>query len=74
MARDWIYQSLSGNIKDQDTEDRFNILEKAKENKTSVELDFDITEGDACYDKDQLFAVYEKEDLKAMINKLITLL
>ena len=36
----------------------------------SVLMDFDSTGRDGCFDKDQLFAVYENLDIKMLIDKL----
>jgi len=65
---DYFYQDLIGNIDANSTGDFFDKCEAAK-NK-SVELDFNCTARDGLYEKNQLFAIYEKKDVENFIERL----
>ena len=71
---DFIYEDLIGNVLSKNSNEFVDILEFAEENKTSFKLDFDCTERDGLFEKEQLFAIYEKEDLTELIKKLNSLL
>jgi len=49
-----------------------SMLSEAQETGDSLDMDFDICGRDGCFEKDQLFAVYENKDVKALIEKLKT--
>ena len=67
---DYIYESLLGNVDCESTEHFADILLKAEENGNSFKLDFDCGERDGCYEAEELFAIYEKEDMVEFIRKL----
>lgn len=67
---DFVYQSLIGNVKCNGSDDMDDILYNALENGTRFELGFDSAGREALYDEDQLFAVYEKNDLADLIITL----
>lgn len=50
--------------------DGFNAKCKQAMNDVSVEMDFDSYGRDGFFDKDQLFAIYEDEDIIQLIDKL----
>jgi len=66
---DFIYSSLIGNVLNVSSEDFFEKC-TSMENGNSENLDFECTSRDGLFDDDQLFAVYEKEDIKQFIEKL----
>lgn len=70
----WEYDFLCGEmaapIDANSSDDYGNKLDDAMENGTSVALDFDCYGRDGCFDDNQLFAVYEKEDMEKLISKL----
>ncbi|AGO48283.1 hypothetical protein Phi17:1_gp7 [Cellulophaga phage phi17:1] len=67
---DYVYESLLGNVDCESSEHFGDILFEAEENGNSFKLDFDCIERDGCYDDEELFAVYEKEDVVKFIRKL----
>lgn len=67
---DYYENSLVGNVDSQSSEDLFNKLEVAEKEKTSLKLDFDICGRNGMYDDNQLYAVYEKDDIEGLINVL----
>lgn len=70
---DFIYESLIGNI-DADSSGYFvDMLDDAEKNKTSLPMDFECGERDGLFEEEQLFAIYEKNDLEDFIKKLESL-
>lgn len=67
---DFVYKDLIGNIDSDDTNHFVGILDDALINKSSLPLHFNSMERDGLFDSNQLFAVYEKEDLEELIKEL----
>lgn len=67
---DYYETALIGNVDYDSSEDFVDVLLAAQENKTSVKLDFDCCGRNGMYDDNQLYAVYEKEDIEGLINVL----
>lgn len=67
---DFLYDDLIGNIDVQNSDEFIDKLYDAEINKTSLSMDFDCTERDGLYEDEQMFAIYEDEDLKCFIKKL----
>jgi len=70
---DFIYESLIGNVDFSDLSYCDDVLLEAEKNKTSLPLDFECGERDGMYLEDELFAIYEKQDLEDFIKKLESL-
>lgn len=69
-TNDFLVQEISSAIR-HDNSNKFNeILEKAEITHESIDMDFDITGRDGCFDDDQLFAVWENKDIDQLIEKL----
>jgi hypothetical protein len=68
--RDFFVQQLVDAIECGGSDDFFNKLEEAQINGVSLKMDFDCGGRDGCFEDDQLFAVWEKEDIEALINRL----
>jgi hypothetical protein len=70
-SNDFVLQGIVGAIKHDSSEEFLDLLEAAgKDSSISLEMDFDYTERDGLYDADQLFAVWEQEDVKKLIVRL----
>ncbi len=67
---DFIYQEIVNSIKCNGSFDMHLILNDAEKKGTSFQLDFDCTSRDGLFDSDQLFAVWEQNDVKALIDRL----
>lgn len=67
---DFVFENIIGNVMCNDSEECFKILLDAEENGSSFNLDFDCPMRDALFEENQLFAIYEREDIVALINKL----
>jgi len=48
-----------------------NLLYGAAETGASLPMDFDCLSRDGCFDDDQLFAVWERADVEALIARLV---
>ncbi|MCY9367602.1 hypothetical protein MOF14_12745 [Bacillus spizizenii] len=68
-TNDWLYQDLL-EIKSTDSVELDEILSKAVENGDSFELNYECLTRDGLFKSDQLFAVFEKEDVKSLIKRL----
>lgn len=67
---DFLYQDLIGNIDADSTEDFTEKCDSASEDGNSIPLDFQCSQRDGLFEKNQLFAVYEKDDLIGLIIRL----
>lgn len=65
---DFYYQPISNSVKCNDMGEFVDACDKAE--KESVEMDFDCLTRDGMFDAEQLFAVWEKQDLYAFVQKL----
>lgn len=70
----WEYDFLTQQIADAITNtgsDNFcEQLDDAQATGGSLTMDFDCLGRDGCFDKDQLFAVWERPDVEALISRL----
>ena len=66
---DFLYDPIIGQI---DTKSSDEFLEKCDfmEKGGSVPMDFEATSREGLFDEDQLFAIYEKEDVEKLITRL----
>ncbi len=68
---DFLYRDLLSEIECGDTSDYIEKITRMGENSNfSVSLDFDCISRDGMNDKNQLFAIYEKADIKGLIEQL----
>ncbi len=70
LNKDFFYSNITYDLDCTGCDDFADKLFDAQENKTSVKTDFDCVGRDGCFDDEQLFAVYEKEDVERLIDKL----
>lgn len=69
--RDFVSQELLMPVKSQGSGEMSAILHSAAENGNSFQLDlFESTSRDGCFDEDQLFAIWERQDVAALIGRL----
>jgi hypothetical protein len=66
---DFWSQSLI-NIESDNSGEFIDILENARINGNSFRLDLDCEDRDALFEKDQLFAIFEKQDIVVLIERL----
>lgn len=67
---DFIYQSLLDTVESNDFGEMSDILDNALKTGQSFKMDYDCTMRDGLFDDDQLFAIYEPDDLKGLISVL----
>lgn len=66
---DWLFDSLIGAVKNDssgDYSEKCTLMEAGD----SQEVDFEYTGRDGLFEDEQLYAVYEKEDVEALIKRL----
>ena len=68
---DFIYQEINDSIVCTSDQDQLDSVRKAAKNNASLEMDFECMTRDGCYDKDQLFAVWEYKDLHGLMMRLM---
>lgn len=74
---DWLYQELSTlwSPNENDSSELYNKLDKAESDSSySFKQDLDGSQRDGSFDEDQMFLIYEKEDIIKLIEKLKTLI
>lgn len=72
-GNDFYYQTMSGSIDVNDSEeffDRLNDAVKSLQHDTEIDIDFDAESRDGMYDSDQLFAVWSYQDVCQLIRRL----
>ena len=67
---DFLTQSISDAIASTGTSDFMHQLDNAQQTGASVPMDFDNACRDGCFESDQLFAVWEPQDVAALITRL----
>ena len=67
---DWLYENITTQIECTGSGDFSDKLDAALETGCSVAMDFNSWGRDGCFDNDQLFAIYEKQDVTGLIEKL----
>jgi len=66
---DWLYDDLIGAVKCSSTDDFLDKCEQMEQG-ASVEADFENTGRDGMFDDEQLYGIYEKDDVKKLIERL----
>jgi len=68
--RDFLSQSIADAIDCTDSGDFADKLDDAAEDGISLAMDFNSCTRDGCFEDGQLFAIYERADIQAMIERL----
>lgn len=68
--RDFITQQIADAIECHDIGDFAAKLDDAKDTGVSLSMDFNMASRDGCFEGEQLFAVWERADLEALIKRL----
>lgn len=69
LSNDWFVQSLN-TVNGRSSDDRDLVLDEAEESGVSFSFDLNCEGRDGCFENNQLFAVWEKEDVEALITRL----
>jgi hypothetical protein len=67
---DFCAYSITSAIDRDSSEDFFDKLERMEKNGEAVPMDFDSGGRDGCFDLDQLFAVWDEQDVRKLIGRL----
>ena len=67
---DFYTQDIAGAVKCNDGNEFLEVLLDAADNGTSFAMDFECECRDGCFDEDQLFAVWDHEDVAGLIARL----
>ncbi len=67
---DWLYQDIAGSVAAASSEDMFDLLDRSHATGRSVPMDFDSLGRDGLFEPSQLFAVWEPQDVRALIERL----
>jgi hypothetical protein len=70
VANDFGVQQIADAIRSDSGNDFANKLQDAEETGKSLTMDFDYQGRDGCFDADQLFAVWEPEDVFKLMQRL----
>ena len=70
LEDDWFYSDIVDAIDLYQEEGFEEILLRAEKTGNTIHMDFHTLCRDGCFDPDQLFAVFEIQDVKALIYKL----
>jgi len=73
LDNDFMYTDIIGAIDCESTSDHFDKRERARKTGESLEMDFYSGGRDGLHEEDQLYAVYEPEDVKKLIQRLKTI-
>ena len=69
-GNDFWAQGITGAIKSDSSEERFDILLAKGKTGESIEMDFECEGRDGLYGEEELFAVWEIRDVKALVKRL----
>lgn len=72
-GEDYFEKELIGNVACNSSGQFADRLEHAQIEHTSIDLDFDITGRNGAFKMDQLYAIYEKQDIKQFIDTLVAI-
>ena len=74
MDNDFLSQEIIDAVECESTDEYLYILDSAEDNGTSFSMDFDYPKRDGYLNEEQLFAIWEKEDVEKLIERLKMLL
>lgn len=67
---DWFYQQLVDALKSSDCGEWGALLDESQSTGKSIPMNFEMQSRDGCFEDDQLFAVFEPQDVHALITRL----
>jgi hypothetical protein len=67
---DFLTQEIADAVKCSDSGEFADFCEDAARTGRSLELDLNSLGRDGCFDKDQMFAVWERKDVEALVERL----
>lgn len=70
VGNDYSEQQIADAIKCSDSGEFIDLLEKAGKEEISVDMDFDCEYRNGLFEDDGLYAIWEKKDIQALIERL----
>lgn len=67
---DFFYSSIADAISAENDEKAVNLAKASLADSVSIPMDFCSLSRDGCYDEEQLFAIWEREDIQDLIVRL----
>jgi hypothetical protein len=69
-GNDWFYQQIVDSIRASDSGEWGALLDESETTGRELVMDFNFEGRDGCFEDDQLFAVWSKEDVAQLIERL----
>ena len=70
LDRDFLMQDLVSAVKAHDCAEFYQSLDDSQENGTDVRFDFECQGRDGMFEEEQMFAVWDDEDVMGLIDRL----
>lgn len=70
-ADDWFYQDIAGAVDSHDMREFSERLIEASKTGESIAMNFDIQSRDGCFESEQMFAVWEEDDVMRLVVRLL---
>lgn len=70
IGNDFIMQDIASAVKCNDSGEFAELCDHSAQYGVSLAMDFYCEERDGCFDEDQMFAVYERDDVLQLIERL----
>lgn len=67
---DWFYQEIDLSLDCHDSGEMVELLDESEKTGKSIPMDFDCQSRDGAFAETQLYAVYEKADVRQLIARL----
>jgi hypothetical protein len=69
-SNDYFYQNIADAVDARHSDEFADMLHTSAETGCSIPMNFDVQGRDGCFDEGQLFAVFEPQDVEALIARL----
>lgn len=70
LPNDFYIQGIASAVASTGDQDECNILDDALQTGRSFRMDFNCQGRDGCFESNELYAVWEKEDVESLISRL----
>lgn len=74
LGNDWVYTNLISSVECNDSGEFSEIMMAAEESGSEFKLDVECGERDGFFEEDELFAVYDRDDLAKLHKRISTVL
>lgn len=70
LTNDFYVQDIASAVASTGDQDECNILDHALQTGSSFRMDFNCEGRDGCFEDNELYAVWEREDVESLISRL----